>query len=192
MKSRHPLYLATLLLATGLFSASGCANESVFGAPSARTGDNDFVAKEETRSVAHPEQESAPKPITGKALRQLVTGNTIVGTVFIGSNGRHYFPDNRFKEYHAADGRILGFAVGDSKEMIKNENTCWRIQNDNTVCYYNYSDRQGHCSQYFTTGKPGEIRGIATDTPDVFMVGTVEKGNPHTLTDYGVKWTCQK
>jgi hypothetical protein len=128
--------------------------------------------------------------VQGAELRQLVTGNTIEGVVFIGSNGRHFFADNKFKEYHARDGRVLGFA-DDGKEIFQNVNTCWEIKGDE-VCYTNYSERQGHCSQYFTTNKPNEIRGLATDMQDVVMVGKIVKGNPNRLSDNDVEWKCRK
>jgi hypothetical protein len=172
MKSQRLFYLPVVLFIMGALPVSSCAGADSGAAP---------------KSAA---PEMPLTRMTGATLRQWVTGNTIEGTVVVGRNGRHHFPDNKFREYHAPDGQIWGFA-DNGREIFKNTNTCWEIRNDE-VCYTNYSDLQGHCSQYFKTGKPNEILGIATDTPDVFMIGKVEKGNPGNLTDYGVKWTCQK
>jgi hypothetical protein len=106
---------------------------------------------------------------------------------------RHYFADNQFREYHAPNGQVLGLGQNAiTAQPQENIGTCWEIKNKEEVCYYNYAQGlQGHSSQNFVdAGKPGEIRGIAADTPDVFMVGKILEGNPFQLTS-DAQWTCR-
>jgi len=102
--------------------------------------------------------------------------------------------NNNSIEYHAPDGRVLGYNWND----VKNVRSCWRMVAPDTVCYYyEFSEneqktRSMHsnesCWTYVKTGSDS-FTGRSTRNI-VRLKARIVKGNPENLTDFGVKWTC--
>lgn len=119
-------------------------------------------------------------------LMKTVIGNTFTGTIF--DNGH---VNNQFEEYHAHDGRVLGYNMN---RKYKNRNSCWQITSDNKVCYY-YSDPesmiQDTCWNY-EIHEDGSITGKSPEKPYLTIQIQVKKGNPDNLNNFGYQWKCNR
>jgi len=133
-----------------------------------------------TKCLAEPSKNSFQQPETAKELHALLVNNTIVATTSFGNN---------FIEYHASDGRILGY----NWDTSKNINSCWRVQNKNTVCYYYERENgQNETCWYYEWTDEKTIQGYVSDEPYKTLNATLEKGNPRNLTNFGINWSCDQ
>ena len=114
----------------------------------------------------------------------LLVGNTVYATTSQGNN---------FIEYHAPDGRVLGY----NWDNIKNYRSCWYARGKNIICYY-YENPPGvtqltnpgeHCWEYTRTGLD-TFSGVATTGSQTTLVARIVKGNPDNLSGFGVEWSC--
>ncbi len=123
-------------------------------------------------------QEAAPPKRSGPSLFERFAGNTVTGYNTSG---------NRFTEYHAPDGRIFGYNLGEAAT-----DACWRTNGPNTVCYYygSGSITGEFCWQFEPVGDSG-YKIYSTDD-DITGFVQVEPGNPHGWTDQGQSWTCDR
>ena len=126
-------------------------------------------------------EESAEEP----SFYDMLVGNTVYA---------QSTQDNNSIEYHAPDGRVLGYNWDD----VKNIRSCWRMVEQDIVCYYyEYSEnddktksmsKNESCWKYVHSGS-NRFTGKST-TNSTRLVARIVKGNPENLTDFGVKWTC--
>lgn len=113
--------------------------------------------------------------LSGEEIRQAFEGNTVAGRFIIG---------NRFSEYHAADGRALGYGG-----WAENSDACWTVRDDK-VCYY-YGPLAGrvvHCYSVQGVGRLHILRHV-TDSRLASAVA-IEPGNPRGHSDHGKPWHC--
>lgn len=130
---------------------------------------------------AAPEKDSIAQPRTAQELYEILVGNTLIARTSQGNNSI---------EYHAANGKILGYNW-DTKE---NKDSCWRVKSRDTVCYY-YEHEQGNISEtcwFYRWASATIIIGYVDDHEQVKIVARVEKGNPKKLSDFGKKWSCNQ
>jgi hypothetical protein len=114
--------------------------------------------------------------VTGQALRDLITGNTITGRY---DNGQPY------SEYHAPDGRVLGH-----NNREPNQEACWDMRADRVCYYYAKGRARGEfCWQVQRIGESG-IRARLIDRGSREIIGVHSAGNPHGHSDNGLPWTC--
>jgi hypothetical protein len=117
----------------------------------------------------------AGEKLTGPAIQDLFSGNTVAGT---------YTHGGLFSEFHAVDGR----ALGDSGFRI-NTDACWNIDGD-AVCYH-YGPREDRRTYCFTVEREGENYRLAVrDTGRLNAIARVLKGNPNEHGDGGRRWSC--
>ena len=125
------------------------------------------------------------QPQSASAFHERLVNTTIIATSSFGNN---------FKEYHAPDGRVLGYNWDD----VKNIRSCWRIISRDTICYYyeahSASGEQSRtnetCWYYEWLNDNQEIKGHVIEQPHQTMHAYVRKNNPDNLSDFGVSWTC--
>lgn len=113
--------------------------------------------------------------LSGEAIREVFTGNTVAG---------RYVNGNAFSEYHAKDGRALG-----DNGFALNVDACWNVDGDH-VCYHYgpYKDRRTYC---FTVEKSGDTYQLrVADSGRLNATATIEKGNPREHGDGGRRWSC--
>lgn len=140
----------------------------------------------QTCLTAHAQKEGEMKPpaTANDLYRHLVDKTLIIKSNF----------GNNSIEYHAPDGRVLGYNWDD----IENIRSCWRVINHNTVCYYygqtgglNDPDSENiEACWHYSFHDSDQITGILSEDPSQKLWGSVKPGNPRNLTDFGVKWTC--
>lgn len=109
-----------------------------------------------------------------------IVDHTITATTNFGNN---------FTEFHAADGRVLGFNWGSNM----NENSCWRVINKNTICYYypNYVENSESCWVYTFLSK-SQITGYVIEDPNQKMKAKVEQGDSESFEEETKRWECNK
>jgi hypothetical protein len=115
------------------------------------------------------------QPLSGEQLRRELTGNTLSGFNTSGVV---------FTEYHAPDGRVLGYNLGQP-----NEDACWTIR-QNAVCYYYPRGPVAgeFCWLLEAKGPMGfSLRSLETTTTGV---ARLVSGNPSRLSDHDRPWTC--
>jgi hypothetical protein len=114
--------------------------------------------------------------LSGEQLRQELTGNTLSGFNTSGVI---------FTEYHAPDGRVLGYNQG-----RPNEDACWTIRGDAVCYYYPRGTVAGEfCWLLEAKGLMGfSLRSLETATTGVARLAP---GNPNRLSDHDRPWTCQ-
>jgi len=124
-----------------------------------------------------------PLSETPVSFYEMLVGNTLVGTSSQGNNST---------EYHAPDGRVLGYNWDD----LKNTNSCWYMKGKDVVCYYyeypdnnQFSARTGESCWKYTLRDKNTIYGVSTKNTTTLLVN-LEKGNPYNHSDFGVKWSC--
>jgi len=137
-----------------------------------------------TSGFAEEPKPAIRQPDSAKAFYGKLVNTTIIATSSFGNN---------FREYHAADGRVLGYNYDD----VKNYRSCWRVVSHNIICYY-YEQPPLSASSYGTNEScwyyewlnEEEISGYVVGQPDKTMHAYVKQGNPEKLSDFGIKWTC--
>lgn len=115
------------------------------------------------------------EPATGSRIRELFTGNTVSG-VYVGGN--------RFSEFHAADGRVLG-----DNGYTLNVDACWNTDSDR-VCYHYgpKEDRRTYCFTVEVNDTSYNLR--VAGSGRLNAVAAIEKGNPKQHGDGGKRWSC--
>jgi hypothetical protein len=119
---------------------------------------------------------ASAEPLSGEQLRQELTGNTLSGFNTSGVV---------FTEYHAPDGRVLGYNQG-----RPNQDACWTVRG-NAVCYYYPRGIVAgeFCWLLERKGPLGfSLRSLETATTGVARLAP---GNPTQLSDHDRPWTCQ-
>jgi hypothetical protein len=116
--------------------------------------------------------------LTGKELRQAFSGNTLSG-----------FNDEfqRFSEWHAPDGRVLGQNDGEHVE-----NGCWDVKNDQICYYYSSGSAPGEFCWRIRLESGGRVQQtMTTPEPGFRAYGNLTSGNPQNHSENGKSWTCQ-
>jgi len=118
---------------------------------------------------------AAAERLSGEAIKQAFTGNTVSG---------RYTRGGFFTEYHDANGQALG-----NNGYQRNTDACW-ITKDDQVCYYYGppSDRTIHCFTVELTDRLYILRNVVDG--QINALATVELGNPRQHTDDGKPWYC--
>jgi hypothetical protein len=119
---------------------------------------------------------ASAEPLSGDQLRQELTGNTLSGFNTSGVV---------FTEYHAPDGRVLGYNQG-----RPNQDACWTVRG-NAVCYYYPRGLvAGEFCWLLEPKGPGgfSLRSIENATTGFARLAS---GNPNRLSDHDRPWTCQ-
>ena len=116
------------------------------------------------------------EPLSGDELRQELTGNTLSGFNTSGVV---------FTEYHAPDGRVLGYNQG-----RPNQDACWTVRG-NAVCYY--YPRGIVAGEYCWLLEPKGPMGFSLRSVDTATTGVARlaPGNANQLSDNDRPWTCQ-
>lgn len=121
-------------------------------------------------------------PQNAQELYNLLNKTTISG--FVKFNGEII---NNYKEYHAPDGRILGY-----NEDIQNTDSCWRVVSKDTVCYYYETYKNKESCWHISFISPTELSGysINPERRHIAMKGWLSEGNPDQLSFPDKNWTC--
>ncbi|MDR1826991.1 MAG: hypothetical protein LBR29_01530 [Methylobacteriaceae bacterium] len=134
-------------------------------------------------------EEPPKQPESARELHAFLVDKTMVAVASFGNNS---------VEYHAADGRVLGY----NWDVVENIRSCWRVLDRRTVCYY-YGQTGGLDPQdgesrpietcwHYRIVSADRVIGTITDEPRKRLVGTLYPGNPRHLTDFGVSWSCNE